>query len=100
MVTFNSVSSLMPTVIIVADPHAPARGYSLLGREFFLKEPNLREDDAKMIDGVVMRDKFWVVSLEEYIRVVPEAANKDFAKDVYIPWYAGKVSFKPCYIKS
>lgn len=97
--SFNTHSALVPTIVIVEDMQAHLRGYSLLGREFFLKEPVPREDIAITLDGAQVKDKFWVVSKSEYLRVVPEV--KDFDGDeMYIPLFVARFTFKPKYIKS
>jgi hypothetical protein len=95
-----AASPLVPTIIIVEELNAEARGYPLKGREFVLMEPNPRLDEAVLLDGTVIRDRYWVVSKEEYMRVVPEARGRDFDGDaVYFPLFVAKPSFRPCYIK-
>lgn len=96
---FNTISSLIPTIVIVEDMQAHLRGYSLIGREFVLKEPVPREDVAITLDNAKVKDRYWVIAKTEYLRVVPEA--KDFDSDeIYIPLFAAKFSFRPRYIKS
>lgn len=92
--------NLIPTIIIVTELHAEIRGYSLQGREFVLKERLPRKDEAITIDGATMPGEYWVVSKEEYMRVVPEASRNDFASnEILIPTFVAKVSFRPAYIK-
>jgi hypothetical protein len=75
------------------------RGYSLVGREFILKEPVPREDIAITLDGAHVKDKYWVISKNEYLRVVPEAP--DFNSDeILIPLFVAKFSFRPSYLKN
>ena len=95
----NTIDShFIPTIIIVDDAQAYLRGYSLLGREFVLKEPVTRDDVAVTLDGSLLKEKYWVVSKKEYMRAVPEANNNDFDSDeIYIPWFVAKMSFIPCY---
>jgi len=97
--SFNNYSSLVPTIIIMEDMQAHLRGYSLLSREFVLKEPVPREDTAITLDGASVTDKYWVISKSEYLRVVPEAG--DFNSDeILIPLFVAKFSFRPSYIRS
>jgi len=92
-------SHFIPTIIIVDDAQAHLRGYSLLGREFVLKEPVTREDLAYTLDGSMLKEKYWVVSKKEYMRVVPEAQNDFDSDEIYIPWFVAQFSFIPCYYK-
>lgn len=93
-------SPLIPTIIIVEELNEEIRGYPLKGREFVLKEPSTRRDEAILLDGTKILDEYWVVSKEEYMRVVPEAGGADFDGDVvYIPTFVARLSFRPCYIK-
>ena len=94
----NNNSHFVPTIIIVEDSQSHLRGYSLLGREFVLKEPTTRDDFAYTLDGATVKEKYWVVTKKEYMRIVPEANNTDFNSDeIYIPWFVAKISFIPCY---
>lgn len=96
-----SNKKFIPTIIIVEELHAELRGYPLKGREFVLKEPTPREDVAITLEGAKVKDKYWVVSKEEYMRVVPEARKNDFnSDDVYIPLFVAQLSFRPCYVKT
>lgn len=96
---FDSKSSLIPTIVIVEDMQAHLRGYSLLGREFEIKYPTPIEDIGITLDGSKYKDKYWVISKSEYLRVVPEAG--DFpSEEMYIPIYVAKFTFRPKYIKS
>lgn len=80
--------------------NADIRGYPLKGREFILKEPHPRKDEAILLDGAKILDEYWVVAKEEYMRVVPEARGRDFDGDaIYIPTFVAKASFRPSYIK-
>lgn len=95
------LKKFVPTIIIVEELHAEIRGYPLKGREFILKEPMPREDVAIMLEGSRMPDKYWVVSKEEYMRVVPEARRIDFDSDeIYIPLFVAQLSFRPSYLKT
>lgn len=95
------MKNLIPTIIIVSEVHTLERGYPLIGREFILKEPTPREDIAITLDNAKIQDKYWVLDINEYIRVVPEAAKSNFSSDeIYIPMWAAKISFRPKYIKS
>lgn len=96
---FNTHSSLIPTIVIIEDMQAHLRGYSLLGREFVLKEPVPREDIAITLDGLQIKDKFWVVSKPEYLRVVPEAVDFD-GDEMLLPLFVARFTFRPNYIKS
>jgi hypothetical protein len=96
---FNNFSSLVPTIIIVEDSQAHLRGYSLIGREFFLKIPVPREEVALTLDRVQVKDKYWVVSKPEYLRVVPEAPDFD-SDEILIPLFVAKPSMRPKYIKN
>ena len=95
------MKNFIPTIIIVSEVHALERGYPLIGREFVLKEPIPREDIAITLDNAKIQDKYWVVDINEYIRVVPEASKDNFSSnEIYIPTWVAKVSFRPGYIKS
>ena len=93
-------SPLIPTIVIVEELNAELRGYPLLGREFTLMEPAPRKDEAILLDGTKVMDEYWVVSKEEYMRVVPEAGGCDFDGDaIYIPTFVARLSFRPSYLK-
>jgi len=95
---FDSKSPFISTIIIIVELHEDIRGYSLLGREFILKEPQPRDDVAITLEGARIKDKYWVISKAEYMRVVPEA-NRDFdSNEVYIPLFVAKKSFRPRYV--
>ncbi len=94
-------SKFIPTIIIVQELHTEYRGYTLQGREFVLKHPQPRKDEGIFMDGAKVVDEYWVVSKEEYMRVVPEARNQDFdSEEIYIPTFVARLSFRPCYVKS
>ena len=96
-----SVSPFIPTIIITQEIQTELRGYTLVGREFELKSHVPVKDYAIAITGEKLFGDYWVITKEEYMRVVPEARNKDFdSKDVYIPTFVAKPSFRPCYIKA
>ena len=91
---------LVPTIVIVADLHDNLRGYSLIGREFFVKGHCPRHTKVVTLDECVIEDSFWVVSLEEYLRVVPEARSAVFNSDeIFIPIYVARSSFRPKYLQ-
>jgi hypothetical protein len=91
---------MIPTIIIVKEVQTEIRGYSLLGREFELKEPRPRRVQVTTLDGMKIEDEHWVISKDEFMRVVPEANNLDYnAKEIYIPVYVAKISFRPEYIR-
>lgn len=91
----------IPTIIITQELHTEYRGYTLQGREFVLKFPQPRKDEGIFLDGVSVMDEYWVVSKEEYMRVVPEARGRDFdSEEVYIPTFVARMSFRPCYVRS
>jgi hypothetical protein len=96
--TYANVASFISTIIIVDDSHAHIRGYSILGREFKLKEQEPRLDEGRHLDGKVFKDKFFVVDRAEYLRVVPEAMRSELSAEVYIPIYVAKRSFRPKYL--
>jgi len=98
---FNSKSPFISTIIIVVELHENIRGYPLIGREFILKEPNPREDIAITLEGIRIKDKYWVISKSEYMRVVPEARFRDFdSEEIYIPLFVARKSFRPGYLNT
>lgn len=89
---------IISTIIIIVELNAEMRGYSLKGKEFRLKYPNPIKTEVETLDGCKLVDNFWVISKKEYMRVVPEAKDKDFDTDeIFIPTYVAKQSFRPCY---
>lgn len=96
---FDKNSPFVPTIVIVEDMQAHLRGYSLLGREFLLKYPTPVEDDGITLDGAKIKDKYWVISKQEYLRVVPECRDFD-GDEMYIPLFVAKFTFRPKYLKS
>ena len=95
-------SPFIKTIIIVKEVHANIRGYSLLGKEFKLKEDTPRKDSGTTLDGYQMPGEYWVVSKEEYLRVVPEAAKIRGhleSNEILIPTFVARLNFRPCYIK-
>ena len=95
---YENITNFIPTIIIVDDSNFHVRGYSILGREFRLKEFEPRLDECKHLDGLVFKDKYFVVDRQEYLRVVPEAMKSELSADVYIPVYVAKRSFRPKYL--
>lgn len=95
---FDSKSPFIPTIIIIEELHSEIRGFGLKGREFILKEPFPREDVAITLDGNKVKDKYWVISKAEFLRVVPEVKDID-SDEVYIPLFVARLSFRPRYIK-
>ena len=98
-----TTSPFVATISIIEDPAYTSgkRSYSLIDREFFLHEPNPVETESKWMDGTKFKAKYYVVSIKEYVRVVPEALeeNAEWGKFVLIPIYYAHRSFKPCYAK-
>jgi hypothetical protein len=94
----KSGARLLPTVIIIADPHAHIRNYSLLGREFLLKKPLPVKTKATGLDGIDIEETFYVIALSEYQRVVPEFKKDSEREEVLLPVYVCKPSFRPEYI--
>lgn len=81
--------------------HADLRGYPLVGREFFLKEPVPRKTQVTTLDGTTVDGEYYVVALNEYLRVVPEARNERFGSDeVFIPTFVARRAFRPGYHKA
>jgi hypothetical protein len=88
----------LPTIVIVADPQADIRGFSLLGKEFYLKQFDTRRDEALTMDGLKIEDEYYVVTSDEFLRVAPEAARLPSLTrtgEVYLPIYVAKRSFRP-----
>jgi len=97
----TNLNHLVPTIIIIVEVHAELRGYPLLGREFLLKKKTPVRETALMLDGQKVESEFWVVSKDEYMRVVPEARVKDFDSDeILIPTWVAQFSFRPVYSKN
>lgn len=96
-----SSSSLVPTIQIIDDPSQEERGYSLEGREFFIRGHGAVETEATWLDGTKFKEKYYEVDLKEYMRVVPEAANEnhDWTDIILMPSQLCHLSFKPMYIK-
>lgn len=95
-----SKAPFVATVTIIEDTF-PDRGYSLVDREFFLKYPDAIEAEATWLDGTKFKEKYYVVSLKEYMRVVPEARNENhkWTEEVMLPAQLCHRSFKPTYVK-
>lgn len=94
-------SPLVATVVVTEDPGAADRGFSMVGREFYLRYPYPIEDEGVHTDGTKVKANYYVVSLKEFMRVCPEAANLNYkyTEDIYIPTIYGEMSFKPSYVK-
>lgn len=89
------------TIVVVEDPFE-GRGYDLVDREFFLKYPEPVLAEAEWLDGTKMKERYYVVSLEEFMRVVPEAqkdASVKWTENILFPIDFCNRSFKPKYIK-
>ena len=95
----SNANPLVATVIIIDDPGAEERGYSLLDREFVSKYPGPVKGEGQYSDGKIIEADYYVITLEEYVRVVPEArqSNENFTKEIYIPTHLATMSFKPSY---
>lgn len=89
------------TAVIVDDPGESSRGYSLVDREFFLKYPQPIKAEGEYLDGKVVEAEYFVVSLKEWMRVVPESRDENykFTDEILIPKHLAVVSAKPCYMK-
>lgn len=97
----NLFDKFLPTIIITVELHTEQRGYTLVGREFYLKEPMPRKDVAEHLDGVEIPGEYYVISKKEFMRVVPEARKYDIDSDeVLIPTFAAKPSFRPRYLRN
>lgn len=99
-----SATPFRVTVTIIEDPAYPeVRNYSLVDREFFLKDgyPEAIEAEATWLDGTKFKEKYYVIDLKEYMRVVPEARNENhnWTNDVLLPLHLCHKSFKPTYAK-
>lgn len=95
----KSGAKLIPTIIIVVDPQASTRGFSMEGREFRLKRSEPIKGVAITTDGARCEGEYWVVSKDEYMRVVPEERNLDYKSDeIYIPTFLARYSFRPEYM--
>jgi hypothetical protein len=92
------MTNFIPTIVIVADPQADIRGFSLQGREFVLFESSPRFDEGISLDGIKLLDKHWVVSIKEFLRVVPEWKHDFKSETVYIPVHLARLSFRPAYL--
>jgi hypothetical protein len=93
------LSNFFKTIIIHTEIHTIERGYSLLKREFVLKEPLPRITKVTTLDGQVIENEYWVISINEYMRVVPEARSFNFGGDeIFIPTFVASPSFKPKYL--
>lgn len=89
------------TIVLVHDPYE-GRGYDLVDREFFLKYPEPVLAEATWMDGTKLKERYYVVSLKEFMRVVPEAVNDssvNWTDPVLFPIDFCNRSFKPNYIK-
>lgn len=96
----NKSSPYIATIIITEDPGGNTRGYSLLGREFRLKYPHAVTSEAVYADGTKVHADYYIIDLQEYVRVVPEArnSNDNFTKEISIPTMYAQMSFKPSYV--
>lgn len=92
--------SYVATIVIVEDTNFD-RSYSLVDREFFLKYPEPVLAEATWLDGTKLKERYYVVDLKEYMRVVPEAINENhnWTDNVLFPIDLCNRSFKPSYIK-
>lgn len=93
-------AKLKPTIIIIMDPQSEIRGYSLLGKEFFLKDgPQPAERKVITLDGVEFVEVHYIISRNEYLRVVPQAVKyHEIEPEVCIPVYFAQRSFRPEYV--
>lgn len=90
-----NLESLEHTIVITSDTSDTIRGYSLLGREFRVKNPIPERRQVKSLDGILVEDEFWVVDVSEYVNVVPEASHNKFDDDeVLIPKVFGRYSVR------
>lgn len=88
------------TIVIVEDTNTD-RNYSIVDREFFLKYPDPVLADSTWLDGTKIKERYYVVDLKEYMRVVPEARteNHEWSENVLFPIDLCNRSFKPSYVK-
>jgi len=89
------------TIIIVNDFFYPERPtVNLQGREFRLKEPLPQRRKARDLSGFEFEDEFFVVSVQEFIKVVPESTSWDLTNEILIPSILCTQSLRPKYINS
>lgn len=95
-----SASPYIATITILDDPYLE-KGYTLTNREFFLKYSEPVFGEGEWLDGTKLPEKYYVVSLKEYFRVVPEAMKENirWTEEIYFPIHLCHRSFKPSYIK-
>lgn len=88
------------TIVVVEDTNY-GRNYSLVDREFFLKYPEPVLAESTWLDGTKIKERYYVVDLKEYMRVVPEARyeNCEWTENVLFPIDLCNRSFKPSYMK-
>lgn len=90
-----TLGSLEHTIVVISDTSDTVRGYSLMGREFRVTNPIPERRQVKSLDGVLVEDEFWVVDVNEYVNVVPEAQKEKFDGDeVLIPKVFGRYSVR------
>jgi len=97
----SEANPFVATVIILEDPGAEERGYDLTDREFVSKYPGPVKGEGAYNGGKVIEGDYYVVTLQEYVRVVPEPRNDNanFTEEIYIPKHLATMSFKPTYAK-
>jgi hypothetical protein len=83
---------------IIVDPHAPMRGFSILGREMRVVGYSPVDDVMEDFDGNQMPGKFWVVRAEEIYRVIPELKRYPRnTKDWFLPFEFCETFVRPNY---
>lgn len=95
----KNANAFKATIVIMADPYANTRGYSLLGREFILESPYPVKDIGIFADGTRFEGEFWQVSKLEYYRKVPECKEDMPGNSIFIPQFLAKISILPRDIK-
>ena len=93
----NFLSQYDLTIIINEELHSEVRGYLLKNREFKILFPEPQKRQAETLDGRVIEDNYYIISIAEYARVTGKTLQ---GTEVLIPVLAGRVSFRPKYLAS
>lgn len=97
----NQKQILLDTIIYGHD-FDTGKPFNLAGREFVLKEKSPRFCEAEDMNGGKVTGEYWVITLYEFLRVVPEAefVIKIDSDEILIPVEKAIPSQRPYYIKS
>lgn len=96
----NTTDKWRTWIVIIADPHAGSRGFTLLGRELPVKgNTTVKTEMLSIIDKRKQYGEFWVIDDKDFIKAVPELTHLSNGSTWLIPKEFANPFVKPAYVE-